>query len=171
MGRRALRAQHPGPAGGVMTSRFLCILTRADELACERYARVTITDTEGGSARACPRHAVAALDGITGARVDWADSLGLNEYERKALELSEERSQLSATQPVPEPDAEPGRSAGDARPSAADEAERVRAQADGLEAGAWMLPYVQYQPSPYDLGISDDPEATWRAEPEAEVTL
>jgi hypothetical protein len=43
-----------------------------------------------------PRHAVAALDGITGARVDWADSRGLNEHERQALELSEERSQLAA---------------------------------------------------------------------------
>jgi len=43
-----------------------------------------------------PRHAVAALDGITGAHVDWADSRGLNERERNALELSEERSSLSA---------------------------------------------------------------------------
>jgi len=41
-----------------------------------------------------PRHAVAALDSITGAHVDWADSKGLNQWERKALELSEERSQL-----------------------------------------------------------------------------
>ena len=39
---------------------------------------------------------VAALDGITGAHVDWADSKGLNEWECKALELSEERSKLSA---------------------------------------------------------------------------
>jgi hypothetical protein len=30
----------------------------------------------------------------TGAHVDWADSKSLNEWERKALELSEERSQL-----------------------------------------------------------------------------
>jgi hypothetical protein len=47
-------------------------------------------------ARGCPRHAVAALDGITSAHVDWADSKGLNEWERKALELSEERNQLPA---------------------------------------------------------------------------
>jgi hypothetical protein len=29
-----------------------------------------------------------------GAHVDWADSKGLNQWERKALELSEERSKL-----------------------------------------------------------------------------
>jgi hypothetical protein len=51
-------------------------------------------DCEGATARGCPRHAVAALDRITGAHVDWADSKGLNEWERKALELSEERSKL-----------------------------------------------------------------------------
>ena len=45
-------------------------------------------DTEAASARACPRQAVAALDDITGAHVDWADSSGLNEWERTALELS-----------------------------------------------------------------------------------
>jgi len=53
------------------------------------YARVTIVDCEGVTARGCPRHAVAALDGIIDAYVD---SKGLNERERKALELSEERS-------------------------------------------------------------------------------
>ena len=52
-------------------------------------------DSEGASARACPRHALAALDGITGAHVDWTDSRGLNEWERKALELSGERSKLA----------------------------------------------------------------------------
>jgi hypothetical protein len=56
--------------------------------------RITITDSKRASARACPRHAVTALDGITGAHVDWTDSRGLNEWERKALELSEERSKL-----------------------------------------------------------------------------
>ncbi len=76
--------------------RFTCTLTRADEPACQSYARVTITDSEGATARGCPRHAVAALDGITGAHVDWADSNGVNEQERTALELSEERSRLSA---------------------------------------------------------------------------
>jgi hypothetical protein len=37
-----------------------------------------------------------ALDGITGAHVDWADSEGLSQWERKALELSGGRSKLSA---------------------------------------------------------------------------
>jgi hypothetical protein len=77
-------------------TRFTCTLTRADEPECQSYARVTIMDSEGVTARCCPRHAIAALDGITGAHVDWADSKGLNEWERKALELSEERSKLSA---------------------------------------------------------------------------
>jgi hypothetical protein len=73
-------------------TRFTCSLTRADEPTCMSYARVTIIDAHGASGRACPRHAVAALDGIAGAHVDWADSKGLNEWERTALELSEERS-------------------------------------------------------------------------------
>ncbi len=77
-------------------TRFTCTLTKADEPACQSYARVTIEDSEGATARGCPRHAITALDGITGARVDWADSKGLNEWERKALELSEERSKLAA---------------------------------------------------------------------------
>ena len=71
-------------------TRFTCTLTQADEPVCQSYARVTIIDSEGATARSCPRHAVAALDGITGAHVDWADSKGLNEWEHKALELSEE---------------------------------------------------------------------------------
>lgn len=77
-------------------TRFTCSLTRADEPACQSYARVTIVDSEGAAARCCPCHAVAALKGIIGAYVDWADSKGLNEWERKALELSENRSGLSA---------------------------------------------------------------------------
>ena len=77
-------------------TRFTCTLTRADEPACQSYARVTITDSEGAAARGCPRHAVAALDGIASAHVDWADSKGLNEWERKALELAEERSTLGS---------------------------------------------------------------------------
>lgn len=52
------------------------------------------TPRSQGRARGCPRHAVAALDGIAGAHIDWADSKGLNQWERKALKLSEERSQL-----------------------------------------------------------------------------
>jgi hypothetical protein len=75
-------------------TRFTCSLTRAEEPACQSYARVTIADAEGASARGCPRHAVAALDGIVGAHVDRADSRGLNQWERTALELSEERSKL-----------------------------------------------------------------------------
>jgi hypothetical protein len=51
-------------------TRFTCSLTKADEPACESYARVTIVDCEGAAARGCPRHAVPALDGITGAHVD-----------------------------------------------------------------------------------------------------
>ena len=42
-----------------------------------------------------PRHAVAALFGLTGAHVDWANSGGLGQWERQALELAEERSQLA----------------------------------------------------------------------------
>ncbi len=75
-------------------TRFTCTLTKADEPPCQSYARVTIIDAEGASARACPRHAVAALNGTTGAHVDWPDSKGLNQWERTALELAEERSQL-----------------------------------------------------------------------------
>ncbi len=55
----------------------------ADEPTCQRYTRVTIMDSEGASARACPRHDVAAFDSIIGAHVDWADSEGLNERERR----------------------------------------------------------------------------------------
>ena len=47
-----------------------------------------------GRRHAGPRHAMAALDGITGAHVDWPDFKGLNQWKRKALELAEERSQL-----------------------------------------------------------------------------
>ena len=75
-------------------TRLTCTLTKADDPACQSYARVMVVDSGGASARACPRHAVAALDGIAGARVDWADSKGLNQWERTALELAEERSQL-----------------------------------------------------------------------------
>lgn len=73
-------------------TRFNCTLTRADETACESYARVAIVDSEGTIARGCPRHAVAALNGLTRAYVDWANSKSPNEWERKAVELAEERS-------------------------------------------------------------------------------
>jgi len=76
-------------------TRFQCTLTIASGPACQSYARVTIVDSEGATARGCSRHAVAALDGIIGAYVDWEDSRGLNEWERQALDLSEERSQLA----------------------------------------------------------------------------
>ena len=75
-------------------TRFTCTLTRADEPACQSFARVTIIDSHGDSGRACPRHAVTAVDGISRGRVDWFDSTRLNQWERAALELAEERSQL-----------------------------------------------------------------------------
>jgi hypothetical protein len=75
-------------------TRFTCTLPRAAESDCQSYARVTIVDSEGATARGCSRHAVAALDGISRARVNWPDSKGLNQWERTALELAEERSQL-----------------------------------------------------------------------------
>jgi hypothetical protein len=42
-------------------TRFTCTLTTADEPACESYARVTVVDSEGNTARGCPRHAVGAV--------------------------------------------------------------------------------------------------------------
>jgi hypothetical protein len=75
--------------------RFVCKLTRVEEPECSQIARVTVVDAEGSSARGCPRHAVAALDGLAGGHVDWHDSKGLNEFERQALELTEERSKLA----------------------------------------------------------------------------
>jgi len=75
-------------------TRFTCTLNKADEPACQSYARVTIVDAEGTGARGCPRHVVAALNALVGAHVDWHDSKGLNEWERKAVELAEERSKL-----------------------------------------------------------------------------
>lgn len=95
-------AGRPGPE---QPGRFQCTLTIADEPPCGSYARVTIVDAVGETARSCARHAVASLDGIAGARVDWADSRGLNEFERTALELSGERSLLAA-RPEAEPAAE-----------------------------------------------------------------
>lgn len=75
-------------------TRFTCTLTVADEPACESYARVTIVDSQGDRGRGCARHAAAALNGIAGTRVDWADTKGLNKWEHQALELAEERSKL-----------------------------------------------------------------------------
>jgi hypothetical protein len=86
--------------------RFRCVLTRSDEPECTSYARVTIIDATGDSARACPQHAVAALDGIDGARVDWADTCGINEFERKALELTEEINERRTPRATAEAEAE-----------------------------------------------------------------
>ena len=60
-------------------TRSTCTLTGAGEPPGQSYAQVTIIDSQGDSGRACPRHAVAALDGITCARVDGPDSQGLNQ--------------------------------------------------------------------------------------------
>jgi hypothetical protein len=62
---------------------------------CDRYARVTVEDAEGERARACARHAVAALEHLAQARVVWEDTRGINEHETAALRLAEKRSQLS----------------------------------------------------------------------------
>jgi hypothetical protein len=51
---------------------------------------VAVVDATGESARGCPRHAAAALDGIEGACVDWDDSRRAERFERKALEITEE---------------------------------------------------------------------------------
>ena len=64
----------------------------ASEPACQSYARVTIIDREGTSGRGCARHAVQALENIDGAHIDWADSKGLNEHERRALEIAADRN-------------------------------------------------------------------------------
>ena len=72
-------------------TRFTCTLTRADEPACQTYARVTITDSEGASARACPRHARRHHRRTSTGPTPG----GLNQWERKALGLSEERSELA----------------------------------------------------------------------------
>jgi hypothetical protein len=81
-------------------TRFTCTLTTSDEPACQSYARVTIAETEGASARACPRHAIAALDGITCAHVDWADSKGLNEWSAKPLSCPKNETGSDRSVPV-----------------------------------------------------------------------
>lgn len=81
-------------------TRFTCTLTTSDEPACQSYARVTIADTGGASARACPRHAIAALDGITCAHVDWADSKGLNEWSAKPLSCPKNETGSDRSVPV-----------------------------------------------------------------------
>lgn len=86
-------------------SRYACVLTAADAPACTQIALVTITDPGGDRARGCPEHAMRALEGITGAAVDWADTKGLNEFYVKALEITEEiatRPSLQAARNDPE---------------------------------------------------------------------
>jgi hypothetical protein len=85
---RGYRDHHAAEVG---QGRFRCELTRADEPECGEVAKVTINDITGQGARACLQHAIAALEVIDGAEVDWDDSKGLNEYERKALELTKPR--------------------------------------------------------------------------------
>ena len=84
-------------------TRFQCTLTTASEPPCHSYARVTVKDSDGDTVRGCPSHAIAALDHIIGAYVDWEDSKGLNEWERKALELTEERTGLTRSFATSEP--------------------------------------------------------------------
>jgi hypothetical protein len=89
------RGQHRNdrlPAAG---SRFRCALGDTSG-TCAEYARVTITDTLGDTARGCVRHAIDALDHIDGARVVWEDTKTLNEFEVTALRLTDERSALRA---------------------------------------------------------------------------
>jgi len=71
-------------------TRFTCTLTKADEPSCPSYARVRSWIPR----EPVPALVLATVDGIARAHVDWADSKGLNRWERKALELAEERSQL-----------------------------------------------------------------------------
>jgi hypothetical protein len=61
--------------------RFRCM-----EGECDRYARVSIDDAKGQRARAWPRHTVAALDGLAGARVVWDKTHGINEHEDRAAD-------------------------------------------------------------------------------------
>jgi hypothetical protein len=71
--------------------RFQCM----EGPQCDRYARVTIEDITYQRGRACPHHAVDALNRPAGARIIWDDTRGLNEHEATALHLAEERSQLA----------------------------------------------------------------------------
>ncbi len=75
-------------------SRFTCKLTRDEQGKCDEVARVTVVDSQGERARGCARHAVEALDGLAGGRIDWDDSKGLNEFEVKELQITEDRSQV-----------------------------------------------------------------------------
>jgi hypothetical protein len=76
-------------------TRFTCTPHQGRRDPCQSYGRVTISDAEGFTARGSPRHAVAALNGILHGRVDWRDSKGLNQWERLAPELAEERNRAN----------------------------------------------------------------------------
>lgn len=86
--------------------RFRCSLAARDEPECDAYARVTVTDDTGDSARGCVRHAIGAIESVDGARVSWADTRGINEFERTALELTEENSRSRVPRPTAEIEAE-----------------------------------------------------------------
>lgn len=62
--------------------------------------RVTVEDLARQRGRACPHHAVQALNGLVGATVIWGVSRGINEHEITALTLAQERSQLAGAGPL-----------------------------------------------------------------------
>ena len=100
--QRPLHGLHAIALDNVADFHVLVVLERHSAfLAGEHLARVVLEALElrelalmDDDTVANKAHAGAALDGIAGAHVDWADSRGLNQWERKALELSEERSRL-----------------------------------------------------------------------------
>jgi hypothetical protein len=77
-------------APGTHPTPFRSLTDHQPGAACQSYAWVTIVDTEGPAPARLLATPWPALNGITGAHVDWADSKGLSEWERKALELAEE---------------------------------------------------------------------------------
>jgi hypothetical protein len=92
---RHLHASASSQETGHEQTRFTCILTEPTNPHASP-TRVTIVDSERASARACPRHAVAVLECIASARVDWPDSKGLNEGECTALELAGNEANLDS---------------------------------------------------------------------------
>ncbi len=82
-------------SGGLSSHYFSHALNDLVDGQCDRYARVTIEGAQGQRARACPRHAVAALNGLARARVVWDDTRGINQHETAGLQLAEERSELA----------------------------------------------------------------------------
>jgi hypothetical protein len=82
------------------STRFTCTLTRHDDIPCQSNHESRLWTPKAPTAPGCPRHAVAALNGLTGAHVDWADCKGLNEWEHQALNLAQERSKLTSSEPT-----------------------------------------------------------------------